>query len=64
MKKVKFKKDYRHDSVGGKHKAAPEYAKGRTYNVTDRHALFLENLGVASIVLGKEDKDAADRETK
>jgi hypothetical protein len=64
MKKVKFKRDYRHESIGANLKKAPEYAKGRTYSVTDKHAAFLEKEGVASIVLGKEEKEAEARETK
>ena len=64
MKKVKFKKDYRHDATLGDNKAAPVYSKGTVKTVTDKHALYLEKLGVASIVIGKEDKEAENRETK
>jgi hypothetical protein len=64
MRKVKFKKDYRHDAINGENKTAPFYAKGTTKNVTTKHALFLEKLGVASIVTGKEEKEAENRETK
>ena len=62
--KVKFKRDYKHEAIGANLKKAPSYTRGSTHKVTDKMAAFLEKIGVATIVLGKGDKEADSRETK
>jgi hypothetical protein len=64
MKKVKFKRDYRHEAIGSRNKNVPTNLKGSTKEVTNKHAQFLERIGVATILTGKEEKEAAGRETK
>ena len=57
MKKVKFTAPFTHGN--GK-----TDKKGSTKLVTDRHAAWLKANKVADIIEGKEDKEAAGRETK
>ena len=56
-KKVKFTQDF---TTSNK----VTHPKGSTRTVTSKMALFLEKNGFAKIVVGKEEKEAEERETK